>query len=254
MYNKIDTVFKIGTILSFFLFGINSFSFIDYDIEINKILLILPDYVISFFKFIIDKKINLKDSLFMIAFGGITWSLIYCFKFYKSKNVSISFRLVKKYHRKFIFFKKLQQKYIEYIIYNNTNHNIVISDIFLWQKRNILGEEKIMTMQIKPEITFIFGDNKAPKEKQIFIPANQEYKPQISISTLNGNMSFHNTQISISTLNGDMSFHNNQKIPCVYGLSIRYQFTDGKDYDTLYKIYIQLSKKEIKMFEKLSQK
>ena len=120
----------------------------------------------------------------MIAFGGITWSLIYCFKFYKSKNVIISFRLV----------KKLQQKYIEYIIYNNTNHNIVISDIFLWQKRNILGEEKIMTMQIKPEITFIFHNKETPKEKQIFIPANQEYKPQISISKLNDDMSFHNNQ------------------------------------------------------------
>ncbi len=190
MYNKIDIVFKIGTILSFFVLGINYVSFFDYDIEISKILIfVLPDHMLPFFKFMIDKKIHLsyvKNALFLIAFGGITWSLIYCFKAFKSAHIDLLFQ-----NNKGMF---------KWIFCNNSNHTIKIKQIILSSKKDNDGD-----------ILDCYW----------FIPSNEVLSPYIQM--------------------------NKKIIP--KDIMIIYSFNDS---DPNYVIKKELTKKEIKMFEKLS--
>jgi len=207
MYNKYDIVSKIGTLLSFFLLGFGSVE------------TLFKDTIITFNIYSFHFNMPIKYLLYillLVIFCGIFWSLRYCWKYYQSKNISISFYLVEKYQRKYIFFKTLQKKYIEYKIYNNTNHNIMIHDMFIY--------DTIPSFIKHRQIHNLINEG---NQKSIFIPANSEYTAIISIF-------------------GTHCYAG--------GVSVRYQFCDDLNYDTKYKVDIKLSKKEQKMFKKLSEK
>jgi hypothetical protein len=213
MYNKYGIVSKIGTILSFFLLGFGSVETLFKDTIIS--------YNIYSFHFNMPIK-YLLYILLLVIFCGIFWSLRYCWKYYQSKNISISFYLVEKYQRKYIFFKTLQQKYIEYTIYNDTNHNIMINSI------SVFDVKREKYFHIKKISDIIKGNTKS-----VFIPANHEYTGRISEYT-----------DGISEVN---------KHYCADVVFIRYQFCNGANYDTEYKVDIKLSNKEKRMFKKLSE-
>ncbi len=83
MYHKHEIVAKIGTILSFFFVG---FGFIEKLLKDKKWVF----YNNGKFYFYVEWN-YLLYSIIGIIFCGIFWSLRYCWKYYKSKDVDMSF-------------------------------------------------------------------------------------------------------------------------------------------------------------------
>ena len=174
MYNKTDIVFKIGTILSFFLLGFDSIDF--FNSKIN----IINGY-----------QLDLKYISYIILFiicVGIIWSLIYCFKAFKSAHIDL-------------FFQN-NGEYLKWIFYNNSNHQIKIKQIILSSKKD--NDCDIL-------------------DCYWFVPSNEVLSPNIKM--------------------------NKKIIP--NDIMIIYEFNDT---DPNYVITKELTKKEIEMFKKLSEK
>jgi hypothetical protein len=172
MYNKADIIFKIGTILSFFLLGIDNVSFFNSIIPIGTYNIHLS-YIKDFFLFAI--------------FIGIIWSLIYCFKAFKSAHIDLFFQ-----NNKGMF---------KWIFCNNSNHQIKIEQIVLSSKKD------------GGEILDCYWSIPSNEVLSLYIQMKKKIIPDRII--------------------------------------IIYQFNDNDPNHLLCK---ELTKKEIKMFKKLSQK
>jgi hypothetical protein len=189
MYHKHEIVAKIGTILSFFFVG---FGFIEKLLKDKKWVF----YNNGKFYFYVEWN-YLLYAIIGIIFCGIFWSLRYCWKYYKSDDISI-------------FFYSINSKdNVECVVCNNTEHDIIIDEIRFIDK----GETEYR------KIT-----------NNVFcIKYRQSYAYEVNIGMIN-NAFFCNMVILYRFSNTEFHLIHNKKIKRT------------------------LSKKEIKMFKKLSQK
>ena len=109
MYHKHEIVAKIGTILSFFFVG---FGFIEKLLKDKKWVF----YNNGKFYFYVEWN-YLLYSIIGIIFCGIFWSLRYCWKYYKSDDIGICFYSIN------------SKDNVECVVYNNTEHDIIIHEI-----------------------------------------------------------------------------------------------------------------------------
>ncbi len=104
MYNKYNIVSKIGTILSFFLLGFDSIT----DLFKDKAIYFYVNIPIKYIPYVI----------LTIIFCGIFWCLRYCWKYYKSNDIDLSFDAIGD-----------KKQTIILKLFNNSNHNIEVQSI-----------------------------------------------------------------------------------------------------------------------------